>query len=257
MTETQSFFWKDRLRASGLHCCISLGIAALAALLVFFLWYPAYYREISGGRDLFLILVAVDVVLGPLITLTIFNRAKPWPVLARDLAVIGLLQLVALGYGMWTVFVARPLHTVFEYDRFRVVHAIDVPREKLDRTPAGIQALPITGPTLLSLRPFRNADENLSMTMAALNGLPLSAQPELWQPYTDARTQVLQAAKPVAALKKRCPDRSGHIDKALARAGQPAEKALYLPLIARSSFWTALIDPATADIIGLIPLDPY
>jgi hypothetical protein len=87
--------------------------------------------------------------------------------------------------------------------------------------------------------------------------LPLSAQPELWQPYTDARTQVLQAAKPVAALKKRFPDRSGDIDKALARAGQPAEKALYLPLIARRSFWTALIDPATADIIGLIPLDPY
>jgi len=28
-------------------------------------------------------------------------------------------------------------------------------------------------------------------------------------------------------------------------------------LIARRSFWTALIDPATADIIGLIPLDPY
>ncbi len=59
------------------------------------------------------------------------------------------------------------------------------------------------------------------------------------------------------ALKKRFPDRSGDIDKALARAGQPAEKALYLPLIARRSFWTALIDPATADIIGFIPLDPY
>ena len=107
MTETRPFFWKDRLRASGLHFCISLCIAALAAMLVFFVWYPAYYREVSGGRDLFLILVAVDVVLGPLITLVIFNRAKPWPVLARDLAVIALLQLVALGYGMWTVFVAR------------------------------------------------------------------------------------------------------------------------------------------------------
>ena len=257
MNDTKTLFWKPRLRASGLHFCISAGIAAVAGLLVFLLWYPAYYREISGGRDLFLILVAVDVVLGPLITLAIFSRTKPWPVLARDLAVIGLLQIAALGYGMWTVFVARPVHTVFEYDRFRVVHAIDVPREKLDRAPAGIAALPVTGPTLLSLRPFRNADENFSMTMAALEGLPLSAQPELWQTYADARTQILQAAKPVAALKKRFPDRAGDIDKALARAGQAAEKAFYLPLIARSSFWTALIDPATADIIGLIPLDPY
>ena len=38
------------------------------------------------------------------------------------------------------------------------------------------------------------------------------------------------SAKPVAALKKRFPDRSGDIDKALPRAGQPAEKVLYLPL---------------------------
>ena len=47
------------------------------ALLVFAVWYPYPYREISGGRDLFLLVVAVDVVLGPLITFAVFNRAKP------------------------------------------------------------------------------------------------------------------------------------------------------------------------------------
>jgi len=37
-------FWHDRLRASAIHLCISLTIAALAALLVFGLWYPYPYR---------------------------------------------------------------------------------------------------------------------------------------------------------------------------------------------------------------------
>lgn len=105
--------WKGRLRASGIHLGLSLGIAALAAVVVFGLWYPYPYREISGGRSLFMLVVSVDVVMGPLITLVIFNRAKPRRELMVDFSVVALLQLAALSYGMWTVFVARPVHVVF------------------------------------------------------------------------------------------------------------------------------------------------
>ena len=68
---------RDRLQAFGIHFLLSLLVAALAALLVFGLWFPYPYREISGGRELFLLIVGVDIVIGPLITLAIFNRSKP------------------------------------------------------------------------------------------------------------------------------------------------------------------------------------
>ena len=58
--------WRQRLRAATIHLSVTLVVAALAAWLVFGLWYPYPYREISGGRELFLLVVAVDVVLGPL-----------------------------------------------------------------------------------------------------------------------------------------------------------------------------------------------
>ena len=102
--------WKSRLRASAIHLAISLSIATLAALLVFGWWYPYPYRELSGGRELFTLVVAVDVVLGPLITLVIFNTTKTRRHLAMDFTVIGLLQVAALAYGLWTVFVARPVN---------------------------------------------------------------------------------------------------------------------------------------------------
>src|SRR3954447_23361508 len=121
--------WKERLRASGLHLGISLCIAVTAALLVFAAWYPYPYREISGGRELFLLVTTVDVILGPLITFAIFNRSKPRRELVLDLSVVACIQLAALGYGLWTVAVARPVHLVFEVDRLRVVHAIDIPDE--------------------------------------------------------------------------------------------------------------------------------
>ena len=171
--------WRDRLRAGAVHFLISAIVAVFAALFVFVFWYPDPYRELSGGRELFLILVSVDVILGPLITLAIFNRAKSWPVLRGDLICIGLLQIAALGYGMWTAFVARPVHLVFEIDRFRVVHAIEVPRELLAQAPPGLRALPAFGTTVLALRPFRDADEKFTTTMAALQGLPLGARPDL------------------------------------------------------------------------------
>jgi hypothetical protein len=118
--------WKDRFLASGAHFVLSAAVAALAAALVFGVWYPYPYREISGGRELFFIIVAVDVVMGPLLTFAVFNRKKPMKELKRDLGIIVLLQVAALGYGLWTVFISRPVLLVHEYDRFRVVHAIEV-----------------------------------------------------------------------------------------------------------------------------------
>ena len=188
--------WRERLRAAGIHFGISLAVAALAALLVFALWYPYPYREISGGRELFLLVVAVDVVLGPLITLAVFNLAKGWPSLRRDLAVVGLLQLAGLAYGLWSVQLARPVHLVFEIDRFRVVHAVDVPTDLLDRTPAGIDVLPLAGPTLVATRPFRDEQEKMEATLVALQGVAIGARPDFWQPYPAARNAVPAAARP-------------------------------------------------------------
>ena len=78
----------DRARAALVHFALSLVVAAAGALLVFVVWYPTPFREISGGRELFLLVVSVDVVLGPVITLAIFDRRKPWVELRRDLVVV-------------------------------------------------------------------------------------------------------------------------------------------------------------------------
>ncbi|MFZ3218972.1 MAG: TfpX/TfpZ family type IV pilin accessory protein [Rhodoferax sp.] len=257
MLLTTSAFWRDRLKAGAIHLGLSLLIAALAALLVFGVWYPYPYRELSGGRELFLLVVTVDVILGPLITLAVFNRAKPLPELRRDLATVVLIQLAALGYGMWTVSVARPVHMVFEYDRFRVVHAIDVPPELLEKTPPGVEALPWTGPTLLALREFKDGQERMDATLAAMQGASLSSRPDLWRAYASAVPDILQAARPVAELQARFPARAQEIDRVLAATGHNPQTLRYLPLAGRKAFWTVFLDPVTAQVVASLPLDPY
>ncbi|HSH89908.1 MAG TPA: TfpX/TfpZ family type IV pilin accessory protein [Ramlibacter sp.] len=249
--------WNERLQASALHLGISIVVAAMAAALVFAVWYPYPYREISGGRELFLILVGVDVVMGPLITLSVFDRAKPRAELRRDLTIVGLLQLAALAYGMWSVAVARPVHLVFEIDRFRVVHGVDVPESLMGRWPDNVEAMPWAGPTLLATRPFRNPDEKMEATLAALKGVQIGARPDFWMGYDEARPRVLRVARPLADLRSRFPNRASDIDAAAKSVGRAVDALSYVPMVGRKFFWTVLVDRNTADVVGFIPVDPY
>jgi hypothetical protein len=249
--------WKDRFLASAAHFVLSLGMAALAAALVFGVWYPYPYREISGGRELFFIIVAVDVVLGPLLTLAVFNRKKSLLQLKLDLALIALLQLAALGYGLWTVFVSRPVYLVFEYDRYRVVHAIEVEPTLLTKAPAHLRSLPVAGPKLLSLRAFKDGTEQGDLTIAALAGLQLAARPELWQDYAKASADVVAIGKPLAQLKTRFVAQSAAIDAAISQTGRPENALKFVPLVGHKSFWTALIDAQNGQPLAYLPLDSF
>lgn len=255
---TTGLGWRLRATAAGIHLLLSALVAALAAALVFGLWYPWPFRELSGGRELFLLVVSVDVAIGPLITFAVYNLAKPRRELRRDLAVVALLQLAALGYGLWTVHQARPVHMVFEYDRLRVVHLVDIPPELQAEVPEGIELAPLTGPTPLALRQFRTPDEKLRFTMDALQGLSLSARTELWRPYAVERQHVLAAARPVETLYARFPASKALLDEAVRQSGRPVGQLVFLPMVARRAVaWTALLDAQSADIVGYLPLDPF
>ena len=245
------------MHAACIHLGVSLSIAALAAAVVFGLWYPYPYREISGGRSLFLLVVFVDVVMGPLITLVIFNRNKPRRELMTDFLVVGLLQLAALSYGIWTVFVARPVHLVFEYNRMAVVHAIDVDPALLSKAPRELQKLPMTGPTAIALRPFKNSAEQIDATIAAMGGAPLPARSDLWQPYRDSVVDILKEAKPAAELETRFPSQVSVIHRAVESTGKTVPQLRYLPLLGRNDAWTVLLDAITAEPVGFIPLDSF
>lgn len=247
---------KNRIYAGAIHLSISIIVAFFTAILVFSWWYPYPYRYLSDGRELFLLVVVVDVVLGPLITLVIFNTTKTRRHLLMDFSVIGLLQVAALAYGLWTVFVARPVHLVFEYNRMAVVHAVDIEPSLLSQAPPDLQTLPWRGPTLLSLRPLQGG-EVIESVLQAVGGIAQAAQPNLWQPYDAARADILRESRPAAQLKERFPQHADTIDQAVARTGLPLDQLRTLPLLSRKTAWTVLIDAQTAQPVGFVALDSF
>ena len=249
--------WASKFRACTIHLGLSLGVAILAAALVFWLWFPPPFRALSGGRELFLLVAGVDVVIGPLVTLVVFNPRKSRREKWLDFSVIGVLQLAALGYGLHTIYGSRPVHAVFEYNRFRVVHAGDIPPQFLARTPVGIKALPLSGPTWLSLRPLVGS-EVADYTMQAMGGVEVAAHPELWQPYDAGRAAIVAAARPASQLLARFPQQADAIRQGVAQSGRAIDALRFLPIQGRKGVvWTVLLDATTAQPLAFVPLDSF
>lgn len=215
----------------------------MAAGLVFGLWYPGIYRMLAGGRDLFWLIVSVDVALGPLLTFAVFNLKKGWPHLRRDLGVIGLLQLAALIYGMSTVYGARPVAMVFEVDRFKVITAAQVYLPELSKAKSEYQRLPLSGPWLLGTRaPNPGAERNDVLFMSVESGIDRAQRPLFWQPYPDSVSDVLARARPLAQLLNARPDVAADVLGELRALKVDENTTKFLPLIGRGGDWVVVID---------------
>lgn len=243
-----------RIRAAAIHLAATGLVGLSAAALVFALWYPWPYRVISGGTELFLLVVGVDLVLGPLITLTIFSPKKSRNELIRDLAVVVMVQLSALGYGLFTVFEARPVVLALEGQRFRVVSAAGVQLNELDRAPPALRHLSLTGPRLINTAEPADEKQRQEAILMAMAGADLGTRPSFWREWNDAaRASSRMQAKPVAALLQKACASGGEMSAALKKSGLAVDNLRYLPLLARQSNWIVLIDAGTGEPTGFAP----
>jgi hypothetical protein len=98
-----------RARAAGIHLAISTVIFGVTLYLILVHWYPGFHFRVDGGWQGVRIMAAVDLVLGPLLTLVVFNPFKARRLIAFDLTCIGLSQLAALVWGFAAIHGQRPV----------------------------------------------------------------------------------------------------------------------------------------------------
>ena len=240
----------SRWKAATIHLGISIAIAIGAVLLLYLLWYPQPFFEASGGQFLLTLLVAVDVVLGPLITLIIFDTKKKS--LRFDLAVIVIVQLAAIGYGMYTMYLARPVFVVYSNSQFKVVTANEIEPEMLAQvTRVEHKSLSFTGPKYV----FNNPPESgTDLDAVMLSGEGLA--PQFYVPFSEKSADAAKQGQPLTELFKRQPDAQSIIDVALKRNQKNATDVVYFPLIAKAMNMTLLADTRTGAIVAVVPVNP-
>ena len=248
---------KAASRAAALHFVGSLVVAALAAALVFGLWYPYPYRELSGGGELFLLIVAVDVVCGPLLTLLLYNPAKPRAELWQDLSLVMLIQLAALGYGLHMVWQARPVYLVQEVDRFKVIGLPALEAAEVDKLPSALKPRSMGGPITVAIRDARDtAERNKVLFDSIQGGRDYAERAEFYLPYEGAAAlKALQRAKPLAVFLQKQPTQENAARALAANKGLDMAQLVYLPVVGRQD-WVAVLDQQ-AQIQGFLKGDGF
>jgi len=124
-------FPTTRWGAATTHVGFSAILLLIIMSLVYFVWYPGALTFAGGAEEGLKIVIAVDMVLGPLLTLVVYNIVKPRKELIRDLSFIALFQISCLVAGMSLVYEQRPLAVVYSGNEFQIFDAQDLENNQI------------------------------------------------------------------------------------------------------------------------------
>ena len=245
----------SRWKAAAIHLSISALIGIIAATLVFGVWFPPPYSHAAGADRLILLLLGVDVVLGPLLTLIVYRHGK-WG-MRFDLWVIGLLQASAFLYGMSVVLGSRPVFVVGAIDRFVLVAADSLdPKDLAEGREPEFRTLSWTGPRVVNaLRPD-DRTERSDLLFSGLEGKDLEAFPKYYARYPEHAAPLLERAQPLEALEAK-PGARDTVEAWLARHSRERESVVWMPLVGRDADVAILLDREDGTILDALPIDPW
>lgn len=233
------------------HLSLSFLIALLVIGLVFFIWYPSPLATAVGVTHIFLMLLVIDVILGPFLGLLVYKEGKK--TLKFDLSVIILIQITALCYGLFSIEQGRPAWLVFHADRFELVRKNDIILENIDQAQPQFQQISWTGPQFaavkLALSPQQRQND---MFTEVLGGISLAQRPERYVEQTQAKTSIKQRAQPLVLLND---FNDPKVVKMMLT--QYPQATAFLPLKANAVDMVVLVNKESASIIKIVDLRPW
>ena len=235
-----------RWKASGIHFSISLMIGIAAFCLLYFVYFPQPYFQAAGAGKLVLILLGVDVILGPLLTLVVFKSGKK--TLKFDLASIGILQIAALSYGLHIMWVARPVFIVAAVDRIELVYANNLEEADLAKGIGHFAKRSLTGPEFVGVAFPTDAKEILDLRESALNGKDIQFMPRYYRKWDTSVTQaLLKRAIPTSSLPAKA-----QVAVKQYQANHPGKEIALIPVRGRIGDYTLVLDATTgAQLVAL------
>ena len=156
---------RSRLKTSGIHLSLSAIAFLIVLYFIVFLWYPNPHFATNGGWQGVRIMLFVDIVLGPFLTLLIFNPEKSRKAILFDFTVIGIIQISALIWGLLTVYSQRPVAISFWEGHFYPVKMEDLRANEADLEQ--LKELSHQKPAIVYVRHPETDDEKAGVVMFA------------------------------------------------------------------------------------------
>lgn len=239
------------------HVLISIAVACMSAILVFGMWYPKPYRAMLGVGSIYVLILAIDVVCGPLLTLLLANPSKSRPALAVDFSTLAIVQILALAYGMHSVWAARPVALAFERDRLVVVTGNQIDAAALAKAPEALRHLPLFGVIRVGTRHAADSTEFFQSTELDLVGISPAMRPDWWVPWGRVEEELRLKRRSLEELINHRPADAELLRRSAKNAGLNWQETFYLPLTtSKDKDWIALLD-LQMKIVCAVPVDGF
>lgn len=245
--------FKDKVKAFLIHLAISILIATMSLVLVYLVWNPAPLYTATGITKIFLLMLGIDLVLGPLLTFIVYKKGKK--TLKFDLYVIGLLQLIALVYGLYHVYEGRPVWIAYNVDRFDLVRVNEIDTRNLAQAKVEYQIPSYTQPKYVAaVIPSTNLEKKNQILFDELgSGIAPSQRPELYQPLETAYPNIIKRAQNLSQLNQY--NSPTTVQTILAKYPQADS---FVPLKANAVDMTVLIDKKNGGkVVKIVDLRPW
>lgn len=243
---------KFKLKAFALHFFVSLIIVLMSAFIVWFIWYPAPLYKATGVNKIFVIVLAIGLIVGPLLTFLVSKPNKKS--LRFDIVIIVIIQLVAFLYGLYQVYDGRPAWIAYNVDRFDLIRNNEIDNRKLlEALPAYLQ-VSNSGPLYVAAIIPKGKSEisNQILFDEVGSGIAPSQRPELYVPLQQVEQNMNDRVRALSEL-------DSYNDKAKVRdiLSEYPEADSFLPLKANAISMTVLIkaddQPKVVKIVDLRP----
>lgn len=231
------------------HISVSLFVLVLCFTLIYYVWYPNALLTATGALKIILIILAIDLIIGPILGFMVYKPAKK--TLKFDLSIIFALQIMALSYGIYTIGQGRPAYIVYNVDRFEVIRYNELIIEDTHYPHTLISFW--QQPQFFAVDFSKNlAQRNQDMFEEVLAGISIAQRPERYVPLKKVKTQIQQRSQSLAHLNNF--NNQMDVNKILKKY---PEANAWVPLQANHQDMVVLINKEQAKVIQIVNLKPW
>ncbi|MFC3902970.1 TfpX/TfpZ family type IV pilin accessory protein [Acinetobacter marinus] len=232
------------------HLFISFLFALVVILIVFFIWYPYPLAKATGVTHIFLILIFVDIIMGPLLCFVVYNESKKS--LKFDLGAIIFLQLIALIYGMNFIAAGRPVWIAYNVDQFELIRNNELVINSKEKGTTLFQATwfkpKYVGVQFSTDQKIKSDD----MFDEIFNGISIAQKPARYVPFTQVSKMINEKAQELSLLNKY--NDPELVWKVIEK--NPSATA-FVPLKANAIDMTVLINKEKGEVVKIVDLRPW
>ena len=233
------------------HLSISILIALIVTGIIFFVWYPYPLAQAVGVIHLFIMLILIDLIVGPLMTLLIYK--KDINAFKMDLSIIIIIQIAALIYGLHSITQGRPVWIVFNQNKFELVRVNDQFIENTEHIHKQFQTISWTGPHYAAAVPSQNMKQREDdLFMDALGGVSLAQRPERYVTLSHVKQKIQQQSQELDNLKN-----FNDVQLVEKTLNQYPKATAYLPLKASKLDMVILLNKKEGSVVNVVNLRPW